>query len=403
MQFIERNPVVLGLITLGLLVAVSFAALTLQRSDFAGAFSVVAEFADANGLRVDDPVTVAGANIGRVSSLEIVDDHVEATLQIEGVDLPVQTEALITPRTLVGKRAVELDTGDDFAELLADGDRIPLEQTTVYTDVPQFGNASDELLSQVDAEALNRFLQALTELTEGQRDEVALLIEGGTRLTSVVNEQERPIRELLRQLRDLSVTLNSRDDELVSIIDDFEVVLGRLADRRADIRRLFEETREAAAIGADLVRTIRPDLDEVLEEVHRDIAILDRHQMDLAEALAYLPDSIGGFASIAFSGEVEVPYGHVLVQSLGPAGVDAIAGCGGLIDQQLDQLLGPDPRSCEEQEGDTFPDDTPEPDTNPVPDLPIDPPDLPTAAPAASARLPVDVLARRLVRQEVPR
>ena len=399
MQFIERNPVVLGVIALAMLVAVSVAALTVQRADFAGSYSVIVEFSDANGLRLDDPVTVAGANIGRVSTLEIVEDRVEVTLLIEGVDLPAQTAALITPRTLVGKRAVELETGDDFAQLLADGDRIPLAQTTVYTDVPQFGNASDELLSEVDAEALNRFLQALTELTEGQRDEVALLIEGGTRLTDVVNTQEQPIRELLRQLRSLSITLNSRDDELISIIDDFEVVLGRLAARREDIRRLFSETREAAATGADLVATIRPDLDAVLDEVHRDIAILDRHQMDLAESLAYLPDSIGGFASIAFSGDVKVPYGHVLVQSLGPAGVDQIAGCGGLIDQQLDQLLGPDPRSCEQQDNDSFPDDQEEPDTNPIPDLPIDPPPAPAAA---SGRLPVDVVARRLVPQAVP-
>ena len=402
-QFIERNPVILGVFSLALLVLFAVLSLTLQRSDFSGGYKLTAQFTDANGLRVGDIVTVAGARAGRVGALAIKGDHVEIELELDGVELPTSTKAVISPRTLVGKRAVELETGDDFSQLLSDGDVIPLSQTVVYADVPEFGNASDELLSEVDAEALNTFLIALTDLTRGQRDEVAQLVEGGTRLTSVVNEQQAPLRQLLRRLRQLSVTLNSRDDELVAIVDDFDFVLGRLEDRRAEIKRLFRETRRTSAIGADLVAEVRPQLDAILEEVHRDAAILARHQMDIAEALAYAPDSIGGFASIAFSGDVPVPYGHVLVQSAGPAGVDVLAGCGGLLDQQLDKLLGPDPRTCEEQENDTFPDDTEEPDTDPVPDLPIDPPGAGSAEATGPApinqthRVEADQLARRLL------
>ncbi len=357
-QFIERNPLILGVVTVALIVAAGVAALTLQRADFTGGYSVVAEFRDANGLRVNDVVTVAGVRSGRVGALKIDGDHVDVQLDLDGVELPVGTKAVITPRTLVGKRAVELQTGQDFSRLLRPNDVIPLSQTIVHSDVPQFGKASDELLSQVDAEALNTFLRALTDLTRGQRDELQELIEGGTRLTSVVNENEKPLRELLRRLRLLSETLNSRDKELVQIVDDFDVVLGRIQQRRKDIRRLFAQTRRTSAIGADLLAETRPELDRILTEVHRDTKILARHQMDLAEALAYAPDSIGGFASISFSGDIPVPYGHVLAQSAGPLGVDVLVGCGGLLDQQIDKLLGPDPRSCEEQENDTFPDDT---------------------------------------------
>jgi phospholipid/cholesterol/gamma-HCH transport system substrate-binding protein len=311
---------------------------------------------------------------------------------------------------MVGKRAVVLETGDDFSDLLEPDDVIPLSQTVVYADVPEFGKASDELLSEVDADALNTFLVALTDLTKGQRDELQELVEGGTRLTSVINEHEEPLRELLRRLREFSATLNSRDQELLQIVDDFDVVLGRVQERREDLKRLFRETRRTSAIGADLVADVRPELDAILTEVHKDTKLLARHQMDIAEALAYAPDAIGGFGSISFSGDVPVPYGHVLAQSAGPVGVDVLAGCGGLLDQQLDKLLGKDPRSCEEQENDTFPDDQEEPDTDPIPDLPvgpIDPPKLPklpkppaqqSAAPSVGTeRLEVDALARSLV------
>ena len=403
-QFIERSPIVLGVFALALLVAAGVLSLTLQRAHFTGGYSVTAEFDHANGMRVGDIVTVAGARAGRVAGLKIDGGHVDVQLDIAGVELPVGTRAIISPRTLVGKRAVVLETGSDFSQLLEPDGVIPLEQTVVYSDVPDFGKASDDLLSEVDAQALNTFLVALTDLTKGQRDEVAQLIEGGTRLTSVINENEEPLRELLRRLQRLSATLNSRDDEIVQLVDDLEVVLTRVHERREDISRLFRETRRTSKIGADLVVKIRPQLDAILTEVHRDTEVLSRHQMDLAEALAYAPQSIGGFASIAFSGDVPVPYGHVLVQSAGPAGVDLLAGCGGLLDQQLDKLLGEDPRSCEEQENETFPDDVEEPDNDPVPDLPIDPvdpPDLPaqesSSAPGNTGRADVGDLARVLV------
>ena len=375
-QFIERNPIYLGIVALSVIVLAGVLSMTLQRSDFSGGYTLTAEFKDASGVRVGDVVTVAGARAGRVAGLEIDGDHVDVELSVDGAELPVDTRAIISPRTLVGKRAVILETGDDFSKLIKPNGKIPLSQTTVFVDVPEFGKASDDLLSEVDAQALNTFLVALTDLTKGQRDEVAELIEGGTRLTSVINENEQPLRELLQRLRRLSTTLNSRDKEIVGLIDDLEIVLTRVNNRREDISALFRETRRTSKIGADLLVEIKPELDAILTEVHKDAELLARHQMDLAEALAYAPDSIGGFASISFSGDVPVPYGHVLVQGAGPAGVDVLAGCGGLLDKQLDKLLGKDPRSCAEQENDSFPGDTPPPDTDPIPDLPIDPIDL---------------------------
>lgn len=394
MQFGERNPVIIGLVALGLLVALTVGALTLQRSYFVGGYRLVAEFADANGLRVDDIVTIAGVQVGRVEDIQIVNDHVEATLEIEGAEVPVGTTAELAPQTLVGKRAVELATGDDFAQLLADGDRIPIERTFVSIDVPRFGNASQDLLSEVDSEALNTFIRSLTDLTRGQRDEVAGLINGGTRLTTLVNDQEEEIRELLRELRGLSETLNSRDDELLSIIDDFDIVLEDLLAKQEDIRALFRETTATNTVTADLIAAKRGEIDRVLDEVHLDLEIVNRHQMDLAEALAYAPEAVGGFASISVAGETKVPWGQVFVQSLGPAGIDPLLGCGGLVDRQLDLVLGPDPRSCEQQANDTFPDDTDPQDEESEPFLPL--PELPPPG-TREARMGIDVFARSLL------
>lgn len=390
-QFIERNQVLLGLLTAAVTGVLLVAALTISREDLVSGYELTVEFADAGGLRPGDQVQVAGVRAGRVRALDIVDGHVEAVVEIEGgVELPAATRAEIVLRTLVGKRAIELETGEDFTELLADGDRIPLERTRVATDVPTFGDEAEELLSGIDAEALNTFVAALTDVTRDQREEVAALIESGTDLAEIVTSQEEEIRTLLRNLSRISRTLESRDKQLVAIIDDLDVAAGSLAARREDLTRLLAETQRAGAESADLIRDTRAELDRILDEVHADVALVARHQMDLAEALAYAGDSLYGFGSIAYASGQPVGWGHVFVTALGPVGVDVLAGCGGLLDQQLDLLLGPDPRACEDLENTTFPDDVEAP-SGPLAGLP----NLPLPGLAAPSDQPVELAPQR--------
>ncbi|WP_370326180.1 MCE family protein [Euzebya sp.] len=402
-QFIERNQIVIGVITAVLIVVTIVASLSVTRQDIGGGYTISASFADANGLQAGDVVLVAGIRAGTVTAIDIGDDHVEAEMQVDGgIELPSTTRAEITLRTLVGKRGVILDTGNDFeGELLVEGDHIPIERTTVTTDVPELAETADDLLGEIDSDALNMLLVNVADVTRGQRERVADLVDSGTDLTELVNSQETQIRELLRNLSTVSQTLESRDDELIGIIDDLDVALGNLAARRADLQALLAETQRTGAVTADFVVGVREDLDAILDELHLDLEIVSRHQVDLAEGLAYAGDSLIGFSSIGFANGQPVPWGHVFVNAAGPANVDLLVGCGGILDQQLDVLLGPDPRSCEEQTNQTLPDDSPNPeegDDGPIPGLP-DLPILTGDGPIhrEPQRLPIDVGPRSLI------
>lgn len=402
MQLSERSPRLLGLVAVGLMAVATVVALTVQRADLGGGYALTAEFTDAGGLRAGDDVFVAGVRVGEVTSLAIDGDHVVARMVIQGTELPATTRAAVKLRTLVGRRAVELDTGDDFSQLLRDGDTIPRSRTSVAIDVPEFGDVSEELLSEVDSEALDTLLASLSDVTADQREEVALLVEGGTQLAGVITEQEEELRRLLRALRSVSETLADSDDDLVAVIDGFGTVLDSLAQRREDVRRLLRETNATSGTAADLVADTRGQLDRVLDELHADLEIVNRHQVALAEALAYAPEGVGGFAEITRAGDVPTPYGKVFVTGLGAAGVDVLFGCGGAADQLFDELLGPDPRPCEEQTNRRFP--RRDPGEQPTPLDQLAPPHADgapapggVAGPGAEQRLGLDAVARRLL------
>lgn len=382
MSFIERNPVVIGIITAIITAVITLGGLSIQGSDLRGGYNLTAEFEDASGLRPGDDIFIAGVRAGTVQSVDIVEDHVEVALSVNGHELPAETRAKIVVRTLVGSRGLELVSQGPYDDLLTDGDTIPLERTDLPIDAPEFGDVSEELLSETDAQGLNELLVSLTDVTRGQREEVATLIEGGNRVTSVINEQEQDIQSLLQSLAEVSSVLNSQKSEMVTIIDDFGSTLRTLGARRAELQRFFRQTNSTAATAADLVGRERRELDRILDDVTEITDALSRQQMNFAEGLAYIGDSITGFSSVAYAQNKPVPWGHIFVNSAGPIGIDILAGCGGLIDQQLDKVLGPDPRSCEEQANDTFPDDAneEEPDQEepeggggggPLPPLPV--------------------------------
>lgn len=356
MTFSERSPVLIGLVSLALVAGATLFALLAEGGMFRGGYTLTAEFADAAGLRPGDDVLIAGVRAGEVRELSLAGDRVEAVLRVDGHELSENTRARIRLRTLVGRRAVVLEPTGAWSRPLSDGDRIPLARTDVPVDMPEFGDAAEEVLADTEAELLDRFLVALTEITRGQRAQVETLVAGGTRLTGVVAEQEQEVRALLRRLRQVSEALAVREEEIGRTVEELSVALAALAERRSELRRLARSTNRSARLSADLVADLRPELDRLLADFDLVADVLEGHELDLAESLAYSGDAVEGFASIALSGQEQVPWGDMFVTSVGAAGVDVVAGCGGLLDEQLDAVLGPDPRSCAEQDNSTQPD-----------------------------------------------
>jgi hypothetical protein len=90
-------------------------------------------------------------------------------------------------------------------------------------------------------------------------------------------------------------------------------------------------------------------IDGALNNLHQALQILDKHQVDLAAVVSYLEDSVRGYASVGYSQGHPNRWANIFVQSLGPLGMDQFFGPCGTFDQALDELLGPDPRDCDER------------------------------------------------------
>ena len=348
-SFMERNQVALGALGLIVLIGASAIALMLSGGVFADTYSVAARFTDAAGIRPGDDVTVAGLDAGSVGAVKITGGHVEIEVKVDSdVAMPADSRAEIVIETLLGRKSVALIAGNE-SRALRDGDVIPIERTTTPVEVADLSDASVGLLERSDARALEQLMEEVTRVTRGKEREIGTLVDGLADVSAALEGRREELARLLESMSTLATTFGSNDDTIVSLIDRYNDVLGNLAERRDDLRVLLESTDDASHEVADLVSRNRPVLDSTLESLHQALEVVNDHQLDLAATISYLETAVEGYSSIGYSQGTPNRWANIFVQSVGPLGVDALAGRCGLLDQALDEFLGPDPRSCEDR------------------------------------------------------
>lgn len=119
-EIIVGTFVVIGMICLGYL------AIRLGKLELLGnnGYIVYADFASVAGLKVGDPIEIAGVKVGKVESLSLVEDRARLALRIDAhVKLQEDAIASVRSRGLIGDKFVSISSGASD-KLLRAGDKI---------------------------------------------------------------------------------------------------------------------------------------------------------------------------------------------------------------------------------------------------------------------------------------
>lgn len=315
-NFRERSPVVVGLISIiAIAGATTFAFFIDRIPALKQAYEVKAEFEDAAGVTPENQVRVAGIKVGTVSEVELRDDHVLITMEIEnGTEIPADTFAEIKLATLLGTKFIDLEAkgGEPF---LDHGDVIPADRTSVPYEIYQASNQGTGVLEDLDGEALNAALKQVTKLIEVSEDEVGVALEGLNELGTGLNEKDDELRSLLSGSKELTALLADEGDELVRLIDASNDVLGSLARKRENVQTLLSVTRKMAGTVTAVLRENRGELDSILDDLHNALVVLERNVEHLDVAFEYAGPSTRYFASIFTQGRWGDIYSCALVLS----------------------------------------------------------------------------------------
>jgi len=300
--FRERNPVIVGAVSLVVLAMVMVAAL---RADdlpvIGGGDTYHAMFTEAGGLEVNDEVRIAGVRVGKVDEVELAGDQVRVSFKVDdGADFGSTSRAAIKVKTILGSMFLALEPAGSGR--LEEGATIPAERTSSPFDVVEAFEGLASTSEQIDTDQLAESLTTLADLTRNTPEEFRGALSGLSRLSANVAEKDEQLNTLLVNLERVSTVLDERDEDIIKLMEDSDVLFRALVARRDAVHDLLVSTTTLSRELTALIRQSREDLAPALAHLENVVAVLNKNEDNLDSSLRLMAPFYRVFANTLGTG-----------------------------------------------------------------------------------------------------
>ncbi len=300
-SFRERNPVLVGvggLVAIAVLLWVAFNAENLPMLGSGTGYA--AAFSEAAGLRPGDEVRVAGVRVGRVTSVDLDNDHVRVEFRVKDTWLGDESRADIRIRTLLGRKFLALEPRGQHE--LRPGGEIPLSRTTAPYDVELALGTLSQTVDAIDTDQLARAFDALSSTLHDTPAAVRDSVTGLSRLSATIADRDAQLRTLLARTESVSAVLADRSDDVGALLADGNLLLREVQQRRQAISDLLRDTSLLALQVQGLVRDNQHQLDPTLRQLQAVVDVLEHNQQNLERSIELLGPFVRVFANTLGNG-----------------------------------------------------------------------------------------------------
>ena len=313
--FRERNPVVVGAISLAVVALMMLAAFRAEDLPLiGGGDTYYAAFSEAGGLKANDEVRIAGVRVGKVESVGLDGDHVKVKFRIDsGSGFGRDTRADIKVKTLLGAMFLALEPAGPGQ--LAKGSEIPVERTSSPYDVVEAFSGLAKTSERINTDQLAQSLTTLADLTRNTPEEFRNALGGVSQLSANIAKRDAQINTLLKNLDKVSGVLDERDQDIVGLMKDSDVLFRALVARREAVHNLLVSTSRLSTELTGLIRQSRADLKPALGHVQNVLAVLNKNEDNLDNSLRLMAPFYRVFASTLGNG----PWFDTYIQNMPPA------------------------------------------------------------------------------------
>ncbi|HEY3528249.1 MAG TPA: MCE family protein [Nocardioides sp.] len=312
--FRERNPVVVGAISLAVVLGLILLAFNAEKLPIiGGGDTYYADFSEAGGLKANDEVRIAGVRVGKVDSVSLDGDHVKVAFRIDnGADFGVDTRAAIKVKTLLGAMYLALEPAG--AGQLPEGTEIPVDRTSSPYDVVQAFSGLARTSEQIDTHQLARSLTTLADLTRNTPQNFRRALAGVSALSGNLAARNEQIGTLLQNLRGVTTTLNARDQDIVGLMRDSAVLFKALVKRRQAVHNLLRSTAQLSVELTKLVQQSRADLKPALTNLSAVLDVLNKNADNIDQSIRLMGPFYRVFANTLGDG----PWFDTYIQNMPP-------------------------------------------------------------------------------------
>jgi phospholipid/cholesterol/gamma-HCH transport system substrate-binding protein len=277
----------------------------LDRLFGARGYVVTAQLADSGGTFVNAEVTYRGVAVGRVLTMNLTEDGIEVSLDIESgaPPIPADTKAEIANRSAVGEQYVDLVSHDEKGPYLEDGSTIGPDRTTIPLSPATVLSGLDGLVSSVDPQSLRTVVDETYDAFAGAGPDLAQLLDTAESFTTTASENLPQTRALLSDGRTVLETQRRQSGNIVELSEGLRTITAQLKASDPDLRAVIDEAPKLSRQVSDVLATSGADLGIVLANLLTTAKITTSRTDAIEQLLVAYPVAAALGPSITSNGE----------------------------------------------------------------------------------------------------
>jgi phospholipid/cholesterol/gamma-HCH transport system substrate-binding protein len=284
-SFSERNPMIIGVVGLGLTAAIVAVGLQYKTLFVDTGKTYRAYFADAGALHPGAKVQVSGAQVGEVSGVELDGSKALVTFEVsDNIRLGDRTEVAIKADTLLGTKIVDvLPRGEGQLS-----QTIPLERTRSPYQLPDALGDLTATINNLNTDQLSQSLATLSETFQSTPPDLKAAVEGLGRFSQTLNNRDQQLRSLLVNANKATTVLAKRTDQVVDLIGNANALLAQLLTESSALDSISGHLSQLSQQLSGLIAENRAQLKPALEKLDGVLTIVDDRKTRVQESIKLL-------------------------------------------------------------------------------------------------------------------
>lgn len=266
--------------------------------------TIKARFVDSVGVFPGNDVDVLGVPVGKVSKVRpqgtsvLVEMKVPADLRV-----PADVQALVIPPSVINDRYIELAPVWRKGPTLADGAEIPLERTRTPVEFDRIIRALDTLAVTLSEDkrttgAIQDALSVAADNFKGNGKNLNRSIKGLAAALGTFAERKDDISGIINALDGLTSAFARNDATIRRFSNSVTTATEVLADNGQALNRTVEALAVALREVGQFVKENQGAVRTGLSDLASVISVLNRHRIELTEALDVLPLTFQNLARV---------------------------------------------------------------------------------------------------------
>jgi phospholipid/cholesterol/gamma-HCH transport system substrate-binding protein len=264
-----------------------------------GARGYHAKLENTGGLRVTEPVQVAGVSVGKVTGIKLSGDTVNIDFTVDkDIKLGADTRLEVKVSTLLGTHFLAVypagagDLGDK---------QIPVAQTRVPYNLQDVIEEGTPHVNEYDVAAIEKAFDEMSKVLTVAGDDVKPALQQVGKLSNLVATRSDDLGKLLQATSEISKQLTESSDDIIALMKASDLILDTLNSRREAIHKLLTDLSTLGTQLNAIIKENRADLGPILRDLNIAIDLLQDHEKKLGEGVdslallgRYVANATGG-------------------------------------------------------------------------------------------------------------